>query len=145
MHWLYSSIRIFVALSWLFARHRTVAEEQPLEELSQEDDLSDLPECKTVLAADSAALTYCLNGSTCRVGKGSGKYAQIVCDCSTIATKDVFYAGPKCATKVRRKYRVQQAFNFDSTLQVINTCLIEDVLGMNQWKNDVTSVGHLPI
>ncbi|ORM40018.1 uncharacterized protein BXIN_1276 [Babesia sp. Xinjiang] len=132
-------------VTWIVADAEGPFDGRPLEDLTQEDDISELPLCKDILTPDSAAIAYCLNGSTCRVGSGSENHAQLVCDCREIATQDFFFAGPQCATKVRRKYRIQQAFNLDSTVQVINTCLIEDVLGMNQWKNDVSSVGHLPL
>ncbi|GIX60931.1 uncharacterized protein BcabD6B2_03660 [Babesia caballi] len=119
--------------------------EVKLEELSLEDDLEKYPLCETLLSEDSAALKYCLNGSTCRIGPGPEDHLQIVCDCSVIATQDYFFAGPQCATKVMRTYRTQKARNLDSTVQVVNTCFLEDVLGMNQWKNDVATVGHLPL
>ncbi|GBE58846.1 hypothetical protein, conserved [Babesia ovata] len=137
--------QVAAALMWLMEMAEAIPAGQRLEELSQEYDLGDLPLCRTLLPSDSAALSYCLNGSTCRIGQGQSGYAQVVCDCSEIATSDYFFAGPQCATKVARMYRIQQARNLDSTVQVVNTSFFEDVLGMNQWKNDVNSVGHLPL
>ncbi|KAK1444497.1 hypothetical protein BgAZ_104030 [Babesia gibsoni] len=114
-------------------------------ELTQEDSLDHLPQCSEVLQSGSPALEYCLNGSVCRIDSATDEYAQIVCDCTNLSTQNFFYAGPQCATKVMRKYVVQQARNLQSTLNVVNTSFLEDVLGMNQWKNDVNSVGPLPL
>lgn len=114
-----------------------------LDEVTQEDSLEHIPLCSSILPAGSSVFDYCLNGSLCRMDTAPQEYARIICDCSILATQNHFYTGPQCATKVMRTYRVHQARNLDSTLNLVNTCFLEDVLGMNQWKNDINVVGPL--
>lgn len=115
------------------------------DEVTLDDKLHELQTCSSVFPSDSAVFSYCLNGSVCRISTAPQDHIRIICDCSNLATQNHFYAGPQCATKITRKYRIQQGRNLDSLMQLVNTSFIEDVLGMNQWKNDVRSVGPLPL
>ncbi|PFH34371.1 hypothetical protein BESB_075230 [Besnoitia besnoiti] len=86
--------------------------------------------CQDYFPADAPVLNYCQNGAECTVQLSSGKLLQIVCDCAALQTTEYLYAGPACSIKQKLAY---VAGSFGTNVR--NTCWLENLLGLNTWKD----------
>lgn len=147
-------------------------------------------ECVTFFPADAEVLNYCKNGAKCGVNLVSGDVPspehfvrvenrgpeaprrvyrtllagvmlQLVCDCESLQTTEVFYGGPDCSVKGKMNYLTGSRERLGKLLpprsaaglwrevavcsfaclcvsvgsDVPNTCWLENILGLNAWKD----------
>ncbi|XP_026193136.1 uncharacterized protein LOC113147287 [Cyclospora cayetanensis] len=87
-------------------------------------------DCISFFPADAQVLAYCKNGAKCGVNVASGTLLELVCDCEALQTTEKFYAGPDCSIEQNMNY-IMGSLDSD----VPNTCWLENLLGLNQWKD----------
>ncbi|KEP65945.1 UNVERIFIED_CONTAM: hypothetical protein HHA_314415 [Hammondia hammondi] len=86
--------------------------------------------CQDHFPNDPAVLNYCQNGATCNVQLTSGQLLQIICNCAELQTTEYLYAGPSCSIKQKLAF---VAGSFGTSVR--NTSWLENLLGLNSWKD----------
>ncbi|CBZ55325.1 hypothetical protein NCLIV_057480 [Neospora caninum Liverpool] len=79
--------------------------------------------CRDHFPNDPVVLNYCQNGAT-------WKLLQIICNCAELQTTEYLYAGPSCSIKQKLAF---VAGSFGTSVR--NTCWLENLLGLNSWKD----------
>lgn len=85
-----------------------------------------------------AIKNYCKNGSECYlIDTDNPQYLSISCDCTEAKSESFYFGGPDCSIKIPYYYKAM------NTNEVLNTSWLEDLLGLNSWKNELHRVGKI--
>ncbi|CCF75460.1 conserved Plasmodium protein, unknown function [Babesia microti strain RI] len=99
--------------------------------------MENLPNCSDVIQDEELVSNLCRNNATCKI-RIHEEYVEALCDCSRLTNNTHYFVGKYCEIAVPHP-RVSSNDINDS----LNTCFIEDLLGINEWKNNFSIYGKI--